>query len=139
VFNHLEARQDVQDLIDAVRLARTIVGQAAWAPVRAREVTPGPEVESDADIERFLRAKVGTSYHPSGACRMGSDAEAVVDSEGRVKKVGRMRIVDASIMPRVVTANLNAAVMMMAEKLSDRIVGRPALPPSDAPFYRAAY
>jgi choline dehydrogenase len=70
---------------------------------------------------------------------MGSDAEAVVDSEGRVKTVGRLRVVDASIMPRVVTANLNAAVMMMAEKLSDRILGRPALLPSDAPYYRAAH
>src|SRR5258705_2388316 len=138
VFNHLEARQDVQDLIDAVRLARTMVRQAAWAPVRAREVTPGPEVESDADVERFLRANVGTSYHPSGACRMGSDAEAVVDSEGRVKTVGRMRIVDASIMPRVVTANLNAAVMMMAERVADRILGRPPLPASDASYYGAA-
>jgi choline dehydrogenase len=138
VFNHLEARQDVQDLTDAVRLARTMVRQAAWDRVRAREVTPGPEVESDADLERFLRAKVGTSYHPSGACRMGSDAEAVVDSEGRVKTVGRMRVIDASIMPRVVTANLNAAVMMMAEKVADRILGRPPLPASDASYYRAA-
>ena len=138
VFNHLEVRQDVRDLIDAVRLARTMVRQAAWAPVRAREVTPGSQVQSDEDLERFLRAKVGTSYHPSGACRMGSDDEAVVDGEGRVKAVARLRIVDASIMPRVVTANLNAAVMMMAEKVADRIQGRSPLPASDAPYYGAA-
>ena len=101
-------------------------------------MTPGSDIESDADIERFLRAKVGTSYHPSGACRMGSDAEAVVDSEGRLRTVARLRIVDASIMPRVVTANLNAAVMMMAEKVADRIQGRSPLPASDAPYYGAA-
>ena len=103
----------------------------------AREVTPGSQVQSDEDLERFLRAKVGTSYHPSGACRMGSDTQAVVDGEGRVRAVRGIRIADASIMPRVVTANLNAAVMMVAEKLSDRILGKPMLAPSDAPYYRA--
>ena len=137
VFNHLDARQDIGDLIAGLRLARRIVRQAAWAPLGATEVTPGSDVESDAEIERFLRAKVGTSYHPSGACRMGSDAEAVVDGEGRVRAVGRMRVVDASLMPRVVTGNLNAAVMMIAEKVSDRILGR-ALRPSDAPYFGQA-
>src|SRR5207244_7515105 len=138
VFNHLEARQDVDDLIDGVRLARTMVRQAAWDRYGAVEITPGAEVESDTDLERFLRARVGTSYHPSGACRMGSDDESVVDADGRVRVVEGLRVVDASIMPRVVTANLNAAVMMMAEKVSDRILRRPSLPPSDAPYYRSA-
>ena len=137
VFNHLEARLDIRDLIDGIRLARTLTRQAAWDRYRAREITPGAEVESDSDLEGFLRANVGTSYHPSGSCRMGADAGAVVDGDGRVRAVGRLRIVDASIMPRVVTANLNAAVMMMAEKISDRILGRSPLPPSDAPYYRA--
>jgi choline dehydrogenase len=68
---------------------------------------------------------------------MGADAEAVVDGEGRAVAVARVRIVDASIMPRVVTANLNAAVMMMAEKVSDRILGKPALSPSKAAYYRS--
>jgi choline dehydrogenase len=137
VFNHLEAPQDVEDLIDGVRLARTMIRQPVWDAYRGEELSPGPDVVGDADIEAFLRARTGTSYHPSGACRMGVDADAVVDSEGRVHAVRGVRIVDASIMPRVVTGNLNAPVMMMAEKISDRILGRTPLPPSDAAYYRA--
>jgi choline dehydrogenase len=138
VFNHLAARQDIVDLIDAIRLARRMIQQAAWESYQAEEIVPGPDVESDADLERFLREKVGTSYHPSGTCRMGIDDEAVVDGEAKVRAVARLRIVDASIMPRVVTANLNAAVLMMAEKVSDLIRGKAALAPADAPYYRAA-
>src|SRR5439155_18295618 len=80
VFNHLESRQDVQDSIDGGRLARQLFRQPSWTRYGPTEVTPGPDVSSDADIERFLRARVGTSYHASGACRMGSDVGAVVDS-----------------------------------------------------------
>jgi choline dehydrogenase len=138
VFNHLEHRQDIQDLIDGVRLARTLIHQPAWDPYRREELSPGPDVVSDRDIETFIRQRTSTSYHPSGSCRMGVDADAVVDGEGRVNAVRGMRIVDASIMPRVITGNLNAPVLMMAEKISDRILGRPPLPPSNAPFYRAA-
>jgi len=137
VFNHLAAKQDIVDLIDAIRLARRMTRQPAWEGYRAEEVVPGPDVESDADLERFLREKVGTSYHPSGTCRMGVDDAAVVDGEAKVRAVERLRIVDASIMPRVVTANLNAAVLMMAEKVSDVIRGKAALAPADAPYYRA--
>jgi choline dehydrogenase len=137
VFNHLAVRQDVVDLIDAIRLARRMTRQPAWESYRAEEVVPGPDVESDADLERFLREKVGTSYHPSGTCRMGVDADAVVDGDAKVRAVARLRIVDASIMPRVVTANLNAAVLMMAERVSDLIRGKAALAPADAPYYRA--
>ena len=86
---------------------------------------------SDSEIEAFVRQATGTSYHPSGTCRMGVDADAVVDSDGRVNGVRRLRVVDASIMPKVITGNLNAPVMMMAEKISDRILGT-ALPPSNA-------
>jgi choline dehydrogenase len=136
VFNHLAQHQDVRDLIDGIRLARTMTRQAAWQPYRVTETAPGPDVETDVELEAFLRSKVGTSYHPSGSCRMGADADAVVDGEGRVRAVDRLRVVDASIMPRVVTANLNAAVMMMAEKISDRMRGA-SLPPSGAPDHRA--
>ena len=138
VFNHLERRQDLQDLIDGVRLARTLIHQPAWDRYRGKELTPGPDIVSNRDIETFIRQRTSTSYHPSGSCRMGVDADAVVDGDGRVNAVRRMRIVDASIMPRVITGNLNAPVLMMAEKICDRIHGRPALPASDAPFHRAA-
>jgi choline dehydrogenase len=139
VFNHLEARQDMKDLVDGVRLARTtLVRQPAWEKFRGAELSPGPDVVSDADIEAFIRRSTGTSYHPAGTCRMGLDADAVVDSEGRVKFVRGIRIVDASIMPKVITGNLNAPVMMMAEKISDRIRGVTPLPASEAAYYRAA-
>jgi choline dehydrogenase-like flavoprotein len=139
IFHHLEARQDMLDLVDGVRLARTMIRQPAWDTYRGQELRPGPDVISDSEIETFLRQRTSTSYHPSGTCLMGADAEAVVDTEARVKSVHRMRIIDASIMPRVVTGNLNAPVMMMAEKISDRILGKPSLPPSNAPYYRAAH
>lgn len=138
VFNHLQSRQDMQDLVDGVRLARDLIRQPAWDKYRGQELSPGADAQSDADLEKFVRANLGTSYHPSGTCRMGADEEAVVDSEGRVKAVRRMRVVDASIMPHIVTANLSAAIMMMAEKISDRILNRPALPPSNVSYFKTA-
>ncbi|MGR9459412.1 choline dehydrogenase (plasmid) [Rhizobium leguminosarum] len=135
VFNHLASRQDLKDLVDGVRLARELISQPAWDRYRGKELAPGLDAQSDADLEGFVKANLGTSYHPSGSCRMGADDEAVVDSEGRVKSVRRMRIVDASIMPRCVTANLSASIMMMAEKISDRILGKASLPASQASYY----
>ncbi|CAN7359295.1 choline dehydrogenase [Bosea sp. LjRoot9] len=137
VFNHLSTRNDLRDLVEGVKLARRLVAQPAWDGFRGEELSPGPAVQSDADLESFVRTNVGTSYHPAGTCRMGGDSEAVVDGDGKVKAILRMRIVDASIMPRIVTANLSAAIMMMAEKLSDSILGKRALAPSGAAFFRS--
>lgn len=137
VFNHLAERQDVVDLIAAVRLARTLVAQQAWAPYLRTELAPGLDVTSDRDLESFLRRATSTSYHGCGTCRMGTDGGAVVDAEAKVKSVERLRVVDASIMPTVVTANLNAPIMMMAEKIADRIAGRSPLEPSTAQYYHA--
>jgi choline dehydrogenase len=136
IFNHLKTRPDVQDMIDGVRLTRTLIRQPAWDRYRGVELTPGPEVVSDADIEAFLRHKTNTSYHSCGTCRMGVDPQAVVDSEARVNAVSRLRVVDASIMPKVITGNLNAPVMMMAEKLADVIRGQRPPPPSRSSYYR---
>jgi choline dehydrogenase len=138
VFNHLQVPRDVADMIDGVRLVReTLMRQPEWKRYRATELSPGPEVTSDREVEAFLRAKVGTSYHPSGSCRMGADDGSVVDPEGRVRTVDHLRIADASIMPKVVTGNINAPVMMIGEKLADRIRGRAPLPPSAAAYHRA--
>jgi len=137
MFNHLASPQDVRDLIDGIRLARELVRQPAWDAYRHDELSPGPDIATDAELETYLRRRTGTSYHGSGTCRMGADDEAVVDTEARVKAVRRLRVVEASIVPRVITGNLNAPVVMMAEKLSDRIRGRPPLPPSQAPYHRA--
>ena len=136
VFNHLADRRDLTDLVAGVRLIREIVAQPAWTRYNKGELTPGPSVTSDADLEAFLRAKLGTSYHPSGTVRMGVDDEAPVDAHGRFRAVHGLRVVDASIIPKVVTANLNAPVMMMAEKIADHVLGRPALAADHAEVYR---
>lgn len=138
VFNHLQDQQDLRDLVDGVRLAREqLVRQPAWQKFRPVQLSPGPDCTSDTDLAAFVRKAVGTSYHPSGSCRMGVDTRSVVDEHGRLRAVGRIRVADASIMPKVITGNINASVMMMAEKIADHVRGREALPPSTAGFYRS--
>src|SRR6266567_3047094 len=123
VYNHMQEPQDLTDLIAGVRLARDLIRQAAWDRIRGVELTPGPNATSDIDIEAFIRDKCGTSYHSSGTCRMGVDEAAVVDADARLRAVRGIRVVDGSIMPRVVTGNLNAPIVMMAEKIADKIKG----------------
>jgi choline dehydrogenase len=136
VFRTYSDPRDLADMVDGIRLARQLVHQAAWDGIRQDEITPGVDVSSAADIAEFVRQRTGTSYHPSCACRMGIDDDAVVDSECRVNGVTSLRVVDASVMPRVTTGNLNAPTVMIAEKIADRIRGRAPLPPSDPGFYR---
>ncbi|CUX48561.1 choline dehydrogenase [Agrobacterium tumefaciens str. Cherry 2E-2-2] len=138
VFNHLSTKQDIKDIIDGIRIAREMIRQPIFDRFRGIELAPGPDVNTDSELEAFIRANVGTSFHPAGTCRMGTDAEAVVDSEGRVNAVRRMRVIDGSIMPKIVTANLSASIMMMAEKISDRILNKTPLPASTASFYQSA-
>jgi choline dehydrogenase len=138
LFNYLADPADRADLRTAVRLTREILAQSALAPYRGAELYPGADVASDADIDAFLRRGVETCYHPVGTCRMGRDPrESVVDGEGRVHGLERLRVVDASIMPAIVSANTNAPTIMIAEKIADRIRGRAALPPADVAVYDA--
>ena len=109
--------------------------QKAFDPFRGEELAPGPAVKSDADIDGFVRAKAESAYHPSCTCRMGTDDMAVVDGSGRVHGVEGLRVVDASIMPDVVSGNLNVPTIMMAEKLADAIRGRPELPQEKVPVW----
>jgi choline dehydrogenase len=136
VFDTYSCREDLDDMVRAVRQGREIVAQPSLGKYCRAELNPGPDVQTDAEIQEWIRHATGTSYHPCGTCRMGVDDDAVVDSEGRVKAVTGLRVVDASIMPRVITGNLNAPVMMMAEKIADRIKGVEPLPPSTADYYR---
>ncbi|MGV2052418.1 choline dehydrogenase [Agrobacterium sp. 22-209-1] len=138
VFNHLSTRQDIKDIIDGIRMAREMIRQPAFDRFRGIELAPGPDVQTDSELEAFIRANVGTSFHPAGTCRMGMDADAVVDGEGRVNAVRRLRVVDGSIMPKIVTANLSASIMMMAEKISDSILNKAPLPASNATYYQSA-
>lgn len=137
VFGTYTERADLDDMISAVRQTRDIVARPSLAKFCRAELNPGPHVRSDAEIETWIRQATGTSYHPSGTCRMGVDDQAVVNGQGRVNAVTGLRVVDASIMPAVITGNLNAPVMMMAEKIADHIKGARPLPPSTARYYKS--
>jgi choline dehydrogenase len=140
LFNYMSAPDDWTEMRACVRLTREIFAQPAFDRYRGREIQPGADVQTDAQIDGFIRDKVESAYHPSCSCKMGSaqDRLAVVDPETRVYGVERLRIVDSSIMPSVTTGNLNAPTIMLAEKAADHILGRGLLPPEDAPFYSAA-
>ncbi len=138
VFNFLETEHDRRQAAAAVRAIRDIVAQRGWDDLRGAEVTPGPAATSDAEITGFLRQQAGTNYHPCCTCRMGIDDMSVVDAEARVHGLDNIRVVDASILPQIVSGNLNAPVIMIAEKLSDTILGRQPLPPDAAPYHRPA-
>ena len=134
---YLATEQDRREMRDAVTLAREIFAQSAFDPFRGAEIQPGAPVRSDADIDAFVRAKSDSAYHPCGTCRMGVDELAVVDGELRVQGIAGLRVVDASIMPSVVSGNLNAPVIMIAEKLADEIRGRAALERETTPYYQS--
>jgi len=140
LFNYLSHPDDLVEMRACVRLTREIFAQPAFDRYRGREIQPGAEVQSDADIDAFVRAKVESAYHPSCTCKMGAreDAFAVVDSQARVHGLERLRVVDSSIMPSVTTGNLNAPTIMLAEKAADHIRGIAPLARADAPFHRAA-
>lgn len=120
-FNYNESEEDQATMRAGVRLAREIVSQSAFDDFRGKELRPGIDSYSDEDIDQFVRQKGESAYHPSCTCRMGTDSDAVVDSKGRVHGVSGLRVVDASIMPDVTNGNLNAPVVMMAEKISAAI------------------
>src|SRR5699024_9161868 len=122
---------------DGIKLTREIFAQPAFDAYRGAEMGPGPDVQSDAEIDAWIRANVESAYHPSCTCAMGSGEDAVVDGDGRVHGVRNLRVVDASIMPSIVSGNLNAPTIMLAEKLADAIRGREPLAPADVDVYTA--
>jgi choline dehydrogenase-like flavoprotein len=130
IGNYLSAPSDLPILREGFKRARETAYQAPLDPFRGIEVTPGPDVKSDADIDAFIRKTAVTAHHPAGTCAMGIRPQAVVDSELRVRGIERLRVVDASAMPDMVSAHINACVIMMAEKASDMIRGRAPLPPA---------
>jgi choline dehydrogenase len=136
-FNYMASEGDRQEMRDAVRLTREIFAQPAFDRFRGVELAPGPGVLGDADIDAFVRAKGESAYHPSCTCKMGSDELAVVDGETRVHGLDGLRVVDASIMPSIVSGNLNAPTIMLAEKAADMIRGAAPLAPEYAPVYES--
>lgn len=137
LFNYMSCEQDWQEFREGIRIMREIMAQPVLAPYRGREISPGTDPRSDAELDAFVRARAGTAYHPSCSCRMGTDAMPVVDGQGRVHGLEGLRVVDASIMPLIVTGNLDAPTVMIAEKIADRIRGRAPLPRADVPYFVA--
>jgi choline dehydrogenase len=123
--NLLSAPEDLAPLLNGMRLARRIFAAAAFAKYRAEESSPGSAAASDADLEAYVRAEAYTVHHPVGTCRMGNDAGAVVDPRLRVIGLDNLRIADASVFPSIIGGNTNAAIVMIAEKACDLILGRP--------------
>jgi 4-pyridoxate dehydrogenase len=119
----LGAPEDLRSLLDGLRLVRKIAAQPALASFVAKEIAPGPDVATDAQLEVFIRNTAMTAHHPAGTCKMGttSDSMAVVDTQLRVRGVDRLRVVDASVMPDLVGGNINAPVIAIAEKAADLI------------------
>ena len=133
-FEFLSTEHDRRELVEGVKMARHIISQPAFAPFRGEALVPPASVQSDADILDFVRTTAETEFHPSCTCRMGHDAMAVTGPDLKVHGMDNLRVVDASVMPDVISANLNATVIMIAEKAADIICGRPALPPSRPRF-----
>ncbi|MGA4633029.1 choline dehydrogenase [Pseudomonas solani] len=137
LFNYMASEQDWQEFRDGIRITREIMAQPALDKYRGRELSPGAEVQTDAELDDFIRNHAETAFHPSCSCKMGSDEMAVVDGQGRVHGLQGLRVVDASIMPEIITGNLNATTIMIAEKIADRIRGHQPLPRSTASYYVA--
>jgi len=137
LFNYMAEELDWREFRDAIRITREIIAQPALDRFRGRELSPGAALRSDAEIDAFVRSRAETAYHPSCSCAMGYDNMAVVDGEGRVHGIDGLRVVDASIMPRITTGNLNAPTIMLAEKIADRIRGRAPLARSNAAYFVA--
>jgi choline dehydrogenase len=135
--NYLSTEGDRQEMRDAVKLTREIFSQAGFDPYRGSEIAPGEAVRTDAEIDAFVRRKADSAYHPSCTCKMGTDEMAVVDGAARVRGLENLRVVDASIMPGVVSGNLNAPTIMMAEKIADMILEQTPLEPDYAPVYQS--
>lgn len=139
LFNYMSDEQDWREFRAALRITRELFAQPALAPYAGREISPGVNVKSDADLDAFVRAQAETAYHPSCSNKMGaaSDPMAVVDGYGSVHGLQGLRVIDASIMPDIVTGNLNAPVIMMAEKIADHLRGRTPLARVHVPYYTA--
>ncbi|WP_221794057.1 choline dehydrogenase [Oceanobacter mangrovi] len=133
-FNYISTEQDVQDWRDTIRLTREIINQPAFDALRGEEIQPGMGVQTDAEIDTWVRENVESAYHPSCSCKMGADDDpmAVLDGECKVRGISQLRVVDSSIFPTITNGNLNAPTIMVAERAADMILGKPLLPAAGA-------
>ncbi|MBM7345097.1 choline dehydrogenase [Pantoea coffeiphila] len=137
LFNYMADEEDWIEFRAAIRITREIINQPALDAFRGKEISPGDAYQTDEELDEFVRNHGETAYHPCGTCKMGTDEMAVVDGEGRVHGLDGLRVVDASIMPLIITGNLNATTIMIGEKIADSVRGRAPLPRSTADYYVA--
>jgi len=128
VQNFLATDHDIRTIREGVKLARDLARRKGIDQWRGRETAPGPECRTDAEIDAFVRRTAITVHHPCATCAMGTGEDAVLDPSLRVRGVEGLRAVDASAMPDLVSGNINACVLMIAEKAADLVLGKPPLP-----------
>ena len=121
-FNYMQTDHDLKEMREGIKIAKDIFHQKVFDEFRGNEISPGNNINNDEDLNNFIREKGDTAYHPSCTCKMGKDNMSVVDEKLRVYGVDNLRIVDASIMPNIITGNLNASTVMIAEKAADMII-----------------
>ncbi|WP_298861798.1 choline dehydrogenase [uncultured Sulfitobacter sp.] len=133
LFNYMSHPEDWEEWRRCIRLTREIFAQDAFKPFVKHEIQPGAEVQSDDEIDAFVREHAESAYHPCGTCKMGSedDVDSVVDSHGRVFGVEGLRVVDSSIFPRITNGNLNGPSIMVGEKMADHVLGKEPLAASN--------
>ncbi|RDL45415.1 choline dehydrogenase [Marinomonas piezotolerans] len=136
-FNYISTEQDKQDWRDTIRLTRELLQQPALDEFRGEEIQPGASVQTDEEIDRWVKDNVESAYHPSCTCKMGSDDDdmAVLDTECRVRGLENIRVVDSSIFPTITNGNLNAPTIMVAERAADMILGHSLLPEENVPVW----
>ncbi|WP_052879310.1 choline dehydrogenase [Vibrio coralliirubri] len=139
IFNYISTEQDRQDWRDCIRLTREILSQPAMDAYRGEEIQPGLSITSDEAIDEWVKQNVESAYHPSCGCKMGADDDpmAVLDEECRVRGIDNLRVVDSSVFPVIPNGNLNAPTIMVAERASDLILGKPMLKEQDVPVWIA--
>jgi choline dehydrogenase-like flavoprotein len=129
--NIFSVAEDMEPIVRGVSIARQIFAAEPFRAFEGVELAPGPNVQSDDEIRAWMRDATATTFHPCGTCRMGGDADSVVDPALKVRGVEGLRVADASVFPRIMRGNTQAAVIMVAEKAADMILGKVALPPAD--------
>ncbi|MGB0495545.1 MAG: choline dehydrogenase [Kangiellaceae bacterium] len=127
-FNYLAHQDDIDGFRSCVRLTREIINQAAFDEYRGEEIQPGIEIQSDEQIDSFVRENVESAYHPSCSCKMGVDPLSVVDPNTKVHGINGLRVVDSSVFPTIPNGNLNAPTIMLAERAADLIKGETLAP-----------
>ena len=137
-FNYMQTEHDLNEMREGIKIARDIFHQKAFNHYRGKEISPGENINSDDDLNNFVRSKGDTAYHPSCTCKMGNDDMSVVDQDLKVYGVEKLRVIDASVMPNIVSGNLNATTVMIAEKASDLIQNKVTAEKINVEFYKAS-